>query len=161
MSGFIRKTPYVPSTRDTAASSIKALPPDAVLFRRKNAPTRYAEKDFYFANDDLKPGLLPTSELLKAIHSYTADFYNSDCYGIVKKGQGNWKSMDGTALIAMGILMEECVKKAVGRSGFLALLEGEERPEGWMSDEDETVERDGKRNPAELTSSPSGFKKKD
>ena len=137
VSGFIRKTPYVPSTRDTAASSSKALPPDVVLFRRKNAPTRYAEKDFYFANEHLKPGLLPDSDLLKAIHSYAADFYTSDCYGIGKRGNKNWKSMDGTALIAMGILMEENIKQAVGKSGFLALLEGEECPEDWISDEGE------------------------
>ena len=38
----------------------------------------------------------------------------------------SYGSLDGSALIALGILMEEACKEALGETGDLALVEGEE-----------------------------------
>jgi len=44
-----------------------------------------------------------------------------------KDGDGSaWECMDETALIALGILMEETLREALGETGYLALLEGDE-----------------------------------
>ncbi|KAI4195389.1 MAG: hypothetical protein LQ346_003465, partial [Caloplaca aetnensis] len=75
--GFIPPHP-LPSkskTRDTTSTSLVPLPPEEVLFRRRNAPERYEEDDFYFAHEKLDQGQLPDSDLLKAVHAYASDFY--------------------------------------------------------------------------------------
>jgi hypothetical protein len=63
---------------------------------------------------------LPDSDLLKLIHSYSSDFYG-------KQGlEESFASMDGSALLAMGILLEEAARLELGKTGDLALLdEGE------------------------------------
>ena len=95
-----------------------------MLFRRKDAPTRYAENDIYFANESIPAGnLLPDSDMLKAIHAYASDFYDS---ATTNRGRTDWRSMDETALIAMGILLEEAAKESLGETGDLAFVEGEE-----------------------------------
>lgn len=94
-----------------------------MLFRRKNAPTRYAESDVYFANERESKIDLPESDLLKALHCYTSDFYSR---ATTDTGVGDWRSMDETALIAFGILMEEASREVLGRTGDLAFTEGEE-----------------------------------
>lgn len=101
--------------------------PEEVLFRRKNAPTRYEEDDVYFQERHLPSHLkLPDSDLLKAIHAYASDFYGSE--SLRRQGGGkskDWESMDETALTAMGILLEEAAAEALGDSGHLAFLEQE------------------------------------
>jgi len=92
------------------------------LFRSKSAPTRYAECDIYFASEQTLSTNLPESDLLKALHSYTSSFYSRT------SGEGSavdWRSMDDTALLALGILMEESSREILGESGDLALTEGE------------------------------------
>jgi hypothetical protein len=113
----------IASTRDTPSSSVSAVPPEAVLFRRKSAPTRYAESDIYFANERESPKDLPDSDLLKALHCYTSDFYS---HSTADGGAGDWRSLDETALIAMGILMEEASQHILGKTGDLVFTEGEE-----------------------------------
>lgn len=54
---------------------------------------------------------LPSSDLLDAIHGYTS--LVTSCY----------KSMDETALLAMGILLEESVQDLIGEEGYLMLEE--------------------------------------
>jgi len=110
------------STRDTASTSTSAVPPEAVLFRRKNAPTRYAEDDIYFANKRQSRTDLPESDLLKALHCYTSDFYSRNT---ADQGAGDWRSLDETALIALGILMEEASRDVLGQTGDLVFTEGE------------------------------------
>ncbi|KAI9848022.1 MAG: hypothetical protein M1830_007312, partial [Pleopsidium flavum] len=68
--GFIPRTPVTSAHRDTLSSTTHPVPPEEVLFRRKNAPPRYQESDFYFAHEALDPKnqRLPDSELLKAVH---------------------------------------------------------------------------------------------
>jgi hypothetical protein len=124
--GFIQDLPYIASTRDTASTSSTAVPPESVLFRRKNAPIRYEETDFYFANDSLSPDALPNSDLLKSLHCYASDFYSR---ATLDGGKGDWRSMDETALLAIGILMEEVCRDSLGKSGDLVFTEGEVRQE--------------------------------
>ncbi|POS86982.1 hypothetical protein EPUL_002579 [Erysiphe pulchra] len=121
-SGFISKSDYIPQTRDTSSSTRVPLPPEHVLFRSKNAPTRFAEYDIYFENERNDVSDLPDSDLLKALHAYTADFYSNSTSN---KGITDWKSLDGTALIALGILTEELIKDIIGETGDLALTEGQ------------------------------------
>lgn len=98
-----------------------------MLFRRKDAPTRYHEHDIYYANERLpapKAKLLPESDLLKAVHAYAADFYAK---ATKQEGRGDWRSLDETALLAVGILLEEAAVEALGETGDLVLVEAEEK----------------------------------
>ncbi|KAI9640094.1 hypothetical protein NHQ30_011496 [Ciborinia camelliae] len=121
--GFIPRSVIVSSTRDTTSSSLSAVPPEAVLFRSKNAPTRYAESDIYFANERESPKELPDSDLLKSLHTYASDFYSR---ATAEGGSTDWRSMDETALIGLGILMEEASREILGETGDLTFTEGEE-----------------------------------
>lgn len=121
--GFIPRSVVVSSTRDTTSSSLSAVPPEAVLFRSKNAPTRYAESDIYFANERESPKGLPDSDLLKSLHTYASDFYSR---ATAEGGSIDWRSMDETALIGLGILMEEASREILGETGDLTFTEGEE-----------------------------------
>ncbi|RBQ64507.1 hypothetical protein FVER14953_02721 [Fusarium verticillioides] len=106
------------------------LAPDEILFRRKDAPVRYLEHDIYYAHEHDLPcggqGVLPDSDLLKAIHAYTSAFYSvrnrerqpPDSRNITER------SMDETALLAFGILLEEAGKEVLGRRGDLVFTEG-------------------------------------
>ncbi len=121
--GFIPDRPFTSKHRDTLSSSEVAVPPEEVLFRRKNAPTRYEENDIYFASSNLLPHQKrPESDLLKAVHTYTSDFYER----ATRKPLIDCKSMDETALIALGILLEEAAGECLGQTGDLVFVEGEE-----------------------------------
>ncbi|CZS98585.1 hypothetical protein WAI453_005721 [Rhynchosporium graminicola] len=122
LAGFIPKQVIVASTRDTVSSSTSAIAPEAVLFRGKNAPTRYAESDIYFTNERKSTKDLPESDILKALHCYTSEFYSR---ATADGGSGDWKSLDETALIALGILLEEASLASLGNTGDLAFTEGE------------------------------------
>lgn len=124
--GFIPKHLGFASTRDTTSTSTVAVSPEAVLFRQKNAPTRYAESDLYFANERELKTELPDSDLLKALHTYTSDFY---ARATGEDNAGDWRSMDESALIAMGILMEEATREALGETGDMVFTEGQEEVE--------------------------------
>jgi hypothetical protein len=124
--GFIPDIPVIATSRDTASSSSTAVPPEAVLFRRKNAPMRFEESDFFFASDSLPSQALPDSDLLKALHCYTSDFYSR---ATADGGRGDWRSMDETALLALGILMEEVCRETLGETGDMVFTEGELRDE--------------------------------
>jgi hypothetical protein len=140
----------VESTRDPT------LAPEEVLFKRAGAPVRYAEKDIYQAHADLPDGgqgVLPDSDLLKTIHSYASHFYKdfpanrrtarNDGIDGGSDGVGEGiseRSMDETALLAFGILLEEASREALGHRGDLVFTEGME-----IGEEDDERE-DGHRN---------------
>ena len=106
------------------AKSTRPLPPEEVLFKRKGAPQRYHENDFYWANQSLtRNQSLPDSDLIKAIHVYTSNFYNR---ATVNEGQTDLRSMDETALLALSILIEESSKHVLGENGHLVYVEGKE-----------------------------------
>ena len=127
------KTQRFQSNGQAAYSSRAAIRPEEVLFGRLNAPTRYEENDFYFAHESLPPNRpLPSTELLEAIHAYSSDFYDR---ATVDRGGADHRSMDETALIAMGILLEEMAKESLDETGDLVLVEGENFPgDGSRSD---------------------------
>lgn len=109
------------------------LAPEEVLLSRKNAPQRYAEKDIYFANEHLPDGgrlALPDSDMLKAVHGYTSHFYEALGQrhdGATGRGsitRADERSMDETALLAFGILLEEAARDSLGRDGDLVFTEG-------------------------------------
>lgn len=101
----------------------RAMAPEEVLLRRVNAPDRIPY-DYYNADERLgRTQKLPDSDLLKDVHSYVADYYeatNRDGHGGY---EFNFKSMDETALIAMGILLEEACKEALGENGDMVFTE--------------------------------------
>lgn len=67
------------------------------------------------------------------------------------KGEVSFATMDETALLAMGILLEESAKEVLGKNGHMVFVEGEERekprcPTRWELEmarrEKETEERE-------------------
>ncbi|KAL8305640.1 hypothetical protein RB597_003604 [Gaeumannomyces tritici] len=127
------------------------LAPEDVLFQRIDAPQRYAEKDIYFSREvaavtESDSRLLPDSDLLKAVHSYAAHLFEKvgshrgvhGGGGHGEEGEGevrdpgcfvglrhvDERSMDETALIAFGILLEETGREVLGRRGDLVFTEG-------------------------------------
>ncbi|KAG8677129.1 hypothetical protein FPOAC2_03245 [Fusarium poae] len=123
---------YTPRHPKSIRYSTKDVPlaPDEVLFRRKDAPERYLEHDIYYSHERDLPhggqGVLPESDLLKAIHAYTSSFYsakNRDLQAINDRNVTD-RSMDETALLAFGILLEEAGKEVLGRRGDLVFTEG-------------------------------------
>ncbi|KAJ5156442.1 hypothetical protein N7492_009245 [Penicillium capsulatum] len=122
--GFHPLEAYASRHRDTASSGARELHPEEVLFRRgTNANTKRPLGDeSYFAHEDLPADILPSSNILEAVHAYTADFYKHQ----PKKARRNdYHSMDETALLAMGILVEELANEALGDTGDMVLVEGE------------------------------------
>jgi hypothetical protein len=103
-----------------------AFTPSEVLLRRVSAPAE-GRADVYFADENLGPGQrLPETELLAAVHAYTADFYSM---ATRDKGQCDFRSLDETALIALGVLLEETATEVLEETGDMALVE----PEGFDS----------------------------
>jgi hypothetical protein len=103
----------------------KTYAPEQILLGEEEVPSKYKddEDDTLYDNwyRNLPPQLsLPDSDLLHAIHAYVSDFYS-----IVSNNQNGFQSMDGTALLAMGILLDEMVTEMIGETGQLAFLESE------------------------------------
>jgi len=151
-----------------ASLSKKPISADTVLYRRKRAPTRNPENDIYFEDRHLDASegqALPDSDLLKAVHQYASDFYSGLplaapppvkrrrnergelVAGVPRKPASyDFRSLDGTALIAVGVLLEEMARDALGECGHLVLTEPRGADAG-MGDEEEIV-------PASLSSQP-------
>ena len=105
------------------------LAPEEVLFSRKRAPQRYAEKDIYFANEflpDAGRNVLPDSDMVKALHGYASHFCEALGRWCVPGdvGRVNERSMDETAMLAFGILLEEAARESLGKDGDLVFTEG-------------------------------------
>lgn len=75
----------------------------------------------------VRVGRLPDGDLLRAVHGFSSRYYG------VHGGKRDWRSLDETALLAIGILLEETVGVALGENGYRAFLESEgvleEKPE--------------------------------
>ncbi|KAF2200119.1 hypothetical protein GQ43DRAFT_472992 [Delitschia confertaspora ATCC 74209] len=136
--GFIQSRP-APSSKysDHLSTATQPIRPDEVLFKQRNAPPRYQETDYYYANSKLNKGSdLPSSDLVKALHSYIAENYSKSSLAPSNK---IWKSMDETALLALGILVEETASSVLGETGDLAFLEagGVEEPKSLPKSHDD------------------------
>jgi hypothetical protein len=109
-----------------------ALAPEEALFRPESAPERYAERDVYMAHERDRP-VLPDSDMLKALHLYSSHYYaalrrhrssrRSDVTASRPRAGIDENSMDETALIALGILLEEAGRDVLGRRGDLVFTE--------------------------------------
>ena len=121
-----------------------AIAPETVLFQRAAAPDRHEETDTYFASDNAA-GHLPDSDLLKALHVYAADFYAAE-----REAGADYRSLDETALLALGVLMEELCREQLGEGGDLVFTEGEvEEGVGRARSQSRGVGREGKRKKVE------------
>lgn len=88
------------------------------------APT-IGTADVYFADENLRQDqILPESELLKAVHAYASDLYSMRG---ADKGKCDFRSLDETALISLGVLLEEAAVEVLGDTGDMVLTE----PEGF------------------------------
>ncbi|EEH45194.1 uncharacterized protein PADG_01344 [Paracoccidioides brasiliensis Pb18] len=157
VAGRVSSSGFRPPLLSRQAHTPSSVPvaPEEALFRRLNAPVRYVENDFYFADERLPADKrLPDSDLLKAIHTYASDFYAS---ATLDQGHTDFLSFDETALIALGILLEEAANESLGDTGDMVFVEGEE-----ITDCEETFPRSGslsqgrKRVTAGSGSAPSG-----
>lgn len=62
---------------------------------------------------------LPNSDLMTAIHYYASEYYR-------KTGNEEmYESLDGTALIAIAVALEESIKERLGETGHLQWAEDE------------------------------------
>lgn len=135
--GLIYKPPLIASARDTAYTSTVQIPPEEVLFRSRGAPQRYEETDFYWANEKLplQGAELPDSDLLKAVHAYASNFYG-------RRGEkADFCSLNETALMAFGVLLEEWADGLLGRGGEGVFVEGEVVKGGEAVKEGETIDK--------------------
>ena len=133
MNGFLPNARGGAGNQSTAfpPTNRQALAPHEVVLRRTHAPTK-VPLDFYAADERLPPDLqLPDSDLLKAVHAYTSDFYASTTDD---RGRGDFRSLDETALLAMGILLEEAAVEALGETGDMVLVEPEGLENGLPED---------------------------
>lgn len=97
-----------------------AIAPEQVLNRRKHGSQVEGDGHARHRLLDSSKQKLPDSDLLKLILAYTADFYARTSQD---GGRSDQRSMDETALIAMGILLEEAANEVIGKTGQLALIE--------------------------------------
>ncbi|KAK5064545.1 hypothetical protein LTR84_000378 [Exophiala bonariae] len=111
------------STEQVRSSTYLPSGPEDYLLRRTNIPSDLLEKSYATVAEIVTSGKLPDSEMLKAVHTYASDFYFS------ANGKGKSKidmrSLDETALIAVGILLEEAVRETLGENGDMAFVEPE------------------------------------
>lgn len=97
--------------------------PEDYLLRRTHIPSDLLEKSYATVADAVSSGKVPDSEMLKAVHAYASDFYFSTSGKA--KSKVDTRSLDETALIAVGILLEEAVREALGENGDMAFVEPE------------------------------------
>ena len=60
---------------------------------------------------------------MKAAHTYASDYYHK-ALGV--QGHVSFESMDETALLALGILLEEAAEHVLGDTGDMVFVEGDE-----------------------------------
>lgn len=101
-------------------SSATPLAPEEVLLKSSAGPD--LPPDQYNAEQRLEdPDRdLPDSDLLKAAHTYASDFYSR---AMPDYGKHDFRSLDGSALIALGCLLEEAARQALGENGDMVLVE--------------------------------------
>lgn len=122
-SGKVTQSGLIHNLRGPKAGK-KPLRPDEVLYKRKKAPVRYQENDYDPAHTKLPADQqLPSGELVTAIHTYLSRRYAKAERGRLRVP---WKYMRETALIAMGILMEETARGILGETGDLAFTEADQ-----------------------------------
>ncbi|KAB2570317.1 hypothetical protein DBV05_g11027 [Lasiodiplodia theobromae] len=141
--GFIPEKAHISSGRMTSSSSRVPVPPDEYLFKQRDAPPRYEEDDIYFADRHLAPHQqLPDSDLLKALHAHSSEVY-AQAYG--RHAKTLYKSLDETALLTLGILMEEAAADIFDEVGNMKLEKPEENGHVNVENDSSRPDSGGKR----------------
>lgn len=113
------------SKGDHQFEHIKPSRPEDILLRRLGAPQEIPF-DFYSADEKTAAqGLLPDSDLLKDVHEYVSNFYES-----MSGADFDFRSLDESALLAIGILLEEMSKEALGENGDMVFSEPQSTDQG-------------------------------
>ena len=113
------------------SDNVLPIMPEEVLLGRSTIPKELIYESYDAAGELLASTRLPDSEVLKSVHAYASDFYSA---AAKEEGKFDFKSLDETALIAIGILLEEAVREALGQNGDMVFVE----PEGLEDGLDET-----------------------
>jgi len=79
---------------------------------------------------------LPESDVLKALHCYISDFYSS---ATSNEAVGVWGSLDESALLCLGVLIEEAVREILGETGDLVFTEGDEHDDSHRKSQEITL----------------------
>ncbi|KAL1624958.1 hypothetical protein SLS54_003683 [Diplodia seriata] len=141
--GFIVEQAVVSDGRTAPSNSRVPITPDDYLFKQQGAPPRYEEDDVYFADRYLAPHQrLPDSDLLKALHAHSSEVY-AQAYG--RHARRLYRSLDETALLALGILVEEAATGFFDETGALKLEKTEEDVGAKVEDEGSSPGYRGKR----------------
>ncbi|CBX90269.1 hypothetical protein IAQ61_001759 [Plenodomus lingam] len=120
VAGRIAQNGFIGKSSDSKVST-QPLRPDEVLFKQAKAPVRYEETDYYHAHvATAVQQQLPGGDILSAIHAYVSSLYSHNAQ---LGNEPTWKCMDETALIALGILLEETAREVLGSTGDLAFTE--------------------------------------
>ncbi|EWC44627.1 hypothetical protein DRE_06616 [Drechslerella stenobrocha 248] len=94
---------------------------DEILFSSSGSPGFSLPDEVQeIMRDQETIGALPDSDLLKAVHAYAAEFYAAKGWGVVGE-----RSMDESALIAVGVLLEEWCREMIGKQGDLVFVDQE------------------------------------
>jgi hypothetical protein len=81
------------------------------------------DSDAWIDEESLDDILLPDSDILEAVQSYAGQFYANT--GDSRRTE-HFSSMNGSALIAMGVLLEEMGNELLGETGDMVLVERED-----------------------------------
>lgn len=119
--GFAQNVPKASKYRDTASSGARIRRPEEILFRDQHPMIQVETGEPYFAHENLPADRpLPSSDLLQSIHAYASDFYK---YTLGESGRKSHYSLNESALLAVGILVEEMAKDGLGETGDLVMIE--------------------------------------
>ncbi|KAK4936509.1 hypothetical protein LTR10_022616 [Elasticomyces elasticus] len=113
------------------SSTLLPAAPEDYLLRQTRIPEELLDDMHDPGGAYSQANKLPESEMLKAIHTYASDFYKS---ATINQGIYDFRSLDETALVALGILVEEAVREALGENGDMVFVE----PEGLENGLEET-----------------------
>ncbi|KIW71850.1 hypothetical protein PV04_00082 [Phialophora macrospora] len=104
------------------SENVLPISPEEVLLGRTTIPEDLIYQEYEVSSALPDSNKLPESEMLKAIHTYASDFYGC---AAEQGGRFDFRSLDETALIAVGVLLEEAVKGALGQNGDMVFVEPE------------------------------------
>jgi len=117
--GFIPKTPRYPDGRDRPSVRMNPVVPDVLVRHNASAflkHTDHLQQDFFNPDPNL-----PNRGLVMALRAYASNFY---ARAIPGGGEIDYCSMDTSALLAIGKLLEATVETIIGETGDLAFVEG-------------------------------------
>lgn len=143
-------SPSRTSIRSTLTTTSRVpITPQEGLLGKQGAPILTEDVDWYSAHRKLPDqgrDIIPDGDLLEALHGYVSDFYEH-----LIEGDGSvdvdWESLDETALMALGVLVEESVREGLGGQGHTVFVEGRsvKAHNGEDGEEDDTSEDDAAR----------------